>query len=989
MLRRERSLRMTGPFRHSRLPAGRTDAGLAFVAVAACTGLLIVLLAARSVTAGESSDDAATVGKVAAVGKAAARSDEKFFREKIEPLLKKRCYECHSHDAGEASGGLMLDSKSGWKTGGDTGPAAVPGKPGESLLITAVRYDDFVVQMPPDGKLPDDEIALLAEWVRRGAVDPREDAAQRGNTGIDVAAGRDFWSYQPVVDVPPPAVKQSGWPRNEIDRFILAKLEEQGVSPAPDAGRAVLARRLYFDLTGLPPTPEQIDAFVSDDDPAAYEKLVDRLLASPRFGERWGRHWLDVARFAESVTLRGLVFHEAWRYRDYVIDAFNRDLPFDEFVREQLAGDLLPADSRGDRTRKLIATTYLMLGNTNLEEQDKSQLRMDVVDEQLDVIGKGLLAQTVTCARCHDHKFDPIPTRDYYALAGILRNCETVDDSNVSQWTEVPLPASSEVEQAVVEHKHAVAALEARIKQTKATEPKLKNGNPVARGALSIGLAPGIVVDDVDAMKVGQWKDSTVSGTYFGTGYTHDLDTGKGTKTITFQPELPASGMYEVWLAYDGAPSRSSSVPVTVFSAQEEQSLTVDMSAIPPLGGRFTSLGAYRFEKDGQSYVRISNEGTDGYVTPDLVAFIPKAELNAAEKTFALVSPRASDGRESVAVLQARLKKLKAAAPDRPMAMSVRETPEATDLRVHVRGSVHSLGNVAPRGFLQVATVDPMPAMPEEQSGRVELADWIASRDNPLTARVFANRAWHWLFGSGIVRTVDNFGTTGETPSHPELLDHLASRFVAEGWSVKKLVRRIVLSRTYRQAAIGDRQALADDPENRLFGRANRRRLDAEAIRDAMLVVGGTLTDCAGGKTFPDDLKADYGFTAQSTCRSVYLPVFRNALPASFEAFDFANPSTVVGRRTTSTIPQQALFLLNSPFVIEQANSAAAKLLAADLSGQDSITRAYRATLGRKPTVRERQTVTTFLASASQDDATNWARVLQALFASPEFRYLE
>ncbi|MGC1273687.1 MAG: DUF1553 domain-containing protein, partial [Planctomycetaceae bacterium] len=666
-------------------------------------------------------------------------------------------------------------------------------------------------------------------------------------------------------------------------------------------------------------------------------------------------------------------------------------VPFDVFLREQIAGDLLPADTPGDRERQGVATTYLSLGNTNLEEQDKTQLRMDVVDEQLDAIGKGLLAQTVTCARCHDHKFDPIPTRDYYALAGILRNSQTLIDANVSNWIEVPLPAAPEIERAVAAHEAEVAALEARVAEAKARQTKSPGGRLLARGGIAVGDVPGIVVDDTVAMKVGAWQDSTFTGVFVGTGYTHDVNAGKGDKTITYQPELPASGKYEIWLSYSFAAGRARSVPVTVFSAEGEQTLPVDMQTPPPLGGRFVSLGAYRFEQAGQSYVRISNEGTVGHVTPDAVAFIPVAELAAAERLFALRSSdsESASGEESAAVLAARLKKLRAKAPDRPMAMSVREEPEAADARVHIRGSVHSLGDVAPRGFLQVATYGPMPTMPDDESGRAELADWIASSDNPLTARVFVNRAWHWLFGAGLVRTVDNFGTTGETPSHPALLDHLAARFVKDRWSVKSLVRTIVMSRTYRQAAIGDLRVTAADPENRLFGRSNRRRLDAESIRDAMLVVAGTLTGCDGGKTFADDLAADYGFTTKATCRSIYLPVFRNALPELFEAFDFADPSTVTGRRTTSTIPQQALFMMNSPFVIEQAGAAASHLIAAGQSQDEALSSAYRATLGRGPTDVERQAVREFLANDEKQGESSWAIVFQALFASPEFRYLE
>ena len=410
----------------------------------------------------------------------------------------------------------------------------------------------------------------------------------------------------------------------------------------------MLIRRVFYDLTGLPPTPAEVDAFAEDADPEAYEKLVDKLLASPRFGERWGRHWLDIARYGESVTLRGFVFKEAWRYRDYVFDSFNGDVPYDRFLREQIAGDLLPARTSADRAGQLVATTYLMMGNTNLEEQDKKQLRMDVVDEQLDVIAKGLLAQTVTCARCHDHKFDPIPTKDYYALAGILRNTRTLEHANVSKWLEAPLPASSEMEAAIKKHEAAVAAVQEKIKAAKAKAPSAEQ---TAKGVLALKDVPGIVVDDTKAQKVGEWKDSTFSGTYIGTGYTHDLDTGKGQKTITFQPELPASGRYEVWLAYSPGGNRAASVPVTVFSADGEKVLHIDMQKTPPIDGRFVSLGQFRCEKDGQSFVLISNEGTKGHVTADAVSFIPADKVPAPKAD-------APGGKEpgSVAALEAELK---------------------------------------------------------------------------------------------------------------------------------------------------------------------------------------------------------------------------------------------------------------------------------------------------------------------------------------------
>jgi hypothetical protein len=704
-----------------------------------------------------------------------------FFEQKIRPVLDAHCLQCHSalaRGARKLKGGLYLDTRDGVRKGGASGPVLVPHKAADSLLIKALRYDDDV-RMPPKGKLPDSVIADFEKWVNMGAPDPRQGPAGVGKpVGMSVEEGCRFWAYRPPKPPAIPAVKAADWPLDAIDRFVLAKLEAKGLKPAPEADRPTLARRLYYDLTGLPPTPEDVDAFAGDTDPRAYEKLVDRLLASPPFGERWGRHWLDIARYAESVTLRGLIFKEAWRYRDYVIDSFNRDVPFDRFVREQIAGDLLPAATPADRRRQLVATTFLALGNTNLEEQDKKQLRMDVVDEQLDVIGKGLLAQTVTCARCHDHKFDPIPTCDYYALAGILRNVKAMEHANVSRWVEVPLPA----------------------------------------------------------------------------------DPGE----------------------------------------------------------------------------------------------------------------------------EAELKRLRDAGPKRPMVMTVVEEQQIEDARVHVRGSVHNLGPAVPRGFLQVATPGPAPALPKGQSGRRELAEWIVSPENPLTARVIVNRAWHWLFGAGIVRTTDNFGTTGERPSHPELLDHLAVSFVADGWSVKKLIRRIVLSRTYRQSAAGDGSA---DPDNLLFGRANRRRLGAECIRDTMLHVSGQLSQRRGGPTFPASLSADYGYQAAAPCRSVYLPMFRNALPEILELFDAADPSLVTGRRNVSTTAPQALFLMNHPFPAEQARHAAVRLLGEKLADDDArVIRAYRLTLGRAPTAAEQQVAAKFLHGREPHEA--WALLLHALFASADFRYV-
>ncbi|RLS40093.1 MAG: DUF1553 domain-containing protein [Planctomycetota bacterium] len=899
-----------------------------------------------------------------------ATDDFAFFEKKIRPLLTQQCLKCHSRQAqtsGKLRGGLLLDSAAGWQRGGDTGPAIVPGKPGDSLLIRSLSHGADL-KMPPSGKLPAAMIAELTEWVRRGAPDPRVDtpATNHRQTGLTVAEGRAFWSYRPVASPPVPPVKNPTWPAGTIDHFVLASLEGKGLVPAAEADRLTLFRRLSLDLTGLPPNPVDALAFANSTDARFLEQAVDRLLASPAFAERWARHWLDVARYGESVTLRGFIFPNAWRYRDFVIDAFAADMPYDQFLRLQIAGDLIPGANPSEAARNRVATTFLVLGDNNFEEQVKKQLDMDVVDDMLEAIGSGMLGQTITCARCHDHKFDPIPTRDYYALAGILANVQAMEHANVSKWIDLPLPLDAATEATLAAHEKHLAELE---KQVKALQ-----GDRATQGVLPLKDAPGIVIDDTQARKVGDWQHSTHSGTYLGTGYLHDKNAGKGSKSLTFQPvELPA-GRYAVWLAYSPGDSRSTAVPVTIFCSQGEVEKSISLRAQPTVEGRYASLGEYRFEKN-VGYVTLSNQGTTGHVTADAVLFVP---LDRATATPA---------GEQLESLRKKLKAAQANGPDRPRAMGVRERSTITDARIHIRGQVATLGAPVPRGFLQVASSPKAPTLPAGQSGRLQLADWIASVDNPLTPRVYVNRVWHWLLGAGLVRTVDNFGTTGEKPSHPELLDHLAQSFIQEGWSVKKLVRQIVLSKTYRQAS-GVANPL--DPENRLLCHANRRRLDAECIRDALLVAGGNLAPGGHGSAGFAKAESDYGFSTHALTRSLYLPVFRNVADPCLEVFDRANPSRVVGTRDTSTVAPQALFLLNNPLVASQASLVARRVLQ-DTSLQDDRARFERLwllLLGRHPTEGE-------LAQARQHTAhaasaqESWTTLAHALFATPDFRYVD
>jgi hypothetical protein len=915
---------------------------------------------------------------------AASQSAERFdfFEQKIRPVLVKECYSCHSTVTKKSKGGLVLDTKAGLLKGGETGPAIVPGKPAESLLIQAVRYTHAEVKMPPRGKLPEAVLADLEKWIQMGAPDPRRDAKPIAQKTIDLEQGRKFWAYQKPKAAAPPSVRDADWPAGNIDRYILAKLEAKGLRPAADADRVTLVRRAYFDLTGLPPTPEQIDTFLADKAPEAFARVVDQLLASPHFGERWARHWLDVARFSESSGGgRSLLYKDAWRYRDYVIDAFNTDRPYNRFVMEQIAGDLLPYETPEQRRQQLIATAFLVLGPTNYEEQDKDVLEMDVIDEQLDTMGRAFLGMTIGCARCHDHKFDPIPTRDYYALAGIFRSTQTLIHENVSRWIDTPLPLAPGQETAVKQHEEKVGALQKQLQQ--ARELDKRAGKLPAQGVVSVASIPGVVLDDSQAKQVGTWTKSKSSNNYIGDGYLHDGNADKGKKTLTFTPKLPHAGRYEVRLAYVPHKNRASKVPVHILHQDGEFSGFVNEQQSPPMDGRFLSLGTFRFDTTPDKwYLIVSNEDTDGYVVVDAVQFIPEEMA----KELQAKKPTARPGES--AKLEAELKKLQTSGPERPLAMSVKDAARIEDGFVCVRGNIHNRGETVRRGFMQVIGGGQAP--PAKESGRRELAAWLANADNPLTARVMVNRLWHHLLGAGIVRTVDVFGTTGETPSHPQLLDYLALRFVEQGWSMKKLIREIMLSRSYQLADAGDRLQAAD-PENRLFGRHNRRRLEAEEIRDTILVVSGKLDLTVGGSNIKKGTTSEVGYRFEDTRRSIYAPVFRNRLLELFEAFDFADPNLVIGRRNVSTVAPQALFLMNHPFVIEQARHAAqASLRESGLDDAKRIDRAYRIALGRLPTEKERAIALRFVSDAGTpaQRLAAWERFHQALFASIDFRYV-
>jgi len=786
---------------------------------------------------------------------AGADSGTEFFEKKIRPVLVEHCYSCHAADAKNIRGGFVLDTRDGIRKGGESGPALTAGKPEESLLLDAIRYESF--EMPPKGRLPDSVIADFEKWIRMGAPDPRDGPAVNIESAMDIEEGRRFWAFQKPRPTTAPQVHNNAWPESDIDRYILARLESNALEPVGDADRQTLIRRASFALVGLPPSPQEIDQFVEDASPfpTAYAKVVDRLLQSEHFGERWGRHWLDVARFAESSGGgRSLMFKDAYRYRDYVIDAYNNDKPFDQFLREQIAGDLLPHDSPAQHAEQLIAAGFLALGPTNYEQQDKELLRLDVIDEQIDLFGRAFLGLTLGCARCHDHKFDPVPTSDYYALAGIFGSTQSLVPGNVSKYVEQPLPLSQE-ERAVQDRFQGQRAdLDKQLADAKA------------------------------AMKLGQAAGKIAAG-------------GKQ-------------------LAPD--------------------------------------------DRHAQAVQRVRD------VIRDL-----KRKIDAIKKQ---------------------------ADEARPVAMSVKDVKKPADGHIHIRGGVRNLGPVVPRNFVTVAmsaTAGP-PNIPTGQSGRVELARWLASPDNSLTARVYVNRVWRHLFGVGLVATPDNFGNTGQRPTHPELLEALAIGFMEDGWSTKRLIRQIMLSHVYRLSTAHDEQAFAQDDRNELLWRANRRRLDAEVIRDSMLAVSGQLDLTAGGLTIKKLKQYDVSYEFETVRRSVYVPAFRNSMLELFEVFDFANPNLVVGDRNTSTLPTQALFLMNSPFVIEQSRHAAGRLLAENVPDDASrITLAYRRALGRPPTLSEQMMGSQYIENFPADDpATDdrleaWSSFCHALLSSLDFRYVD
>jgi len=936
-----------------------------------------------------------------------AAEDFAHFETHIRPLLAEHCYECHSEESGKRKGGLLLDSRAGWKLGGDSGAAVVPGHPGDSLLLRAIRYEDPDLEMPPEEKLSEEQIRRVEAWIRRGAPDPRDGKpVVAREESIDLEAGREFWSFQSVTKPEPPEVAQAEWPRGAIDRFLLHELESHGLRPPPGAGCETLLRRASLVLTGMPPTVEEQDAFLADSSPGAWARVVDRLLSSDEYAERWGRQWLDLCRYADTSG-RALTLQDAWRFRDYVIESFRRDKPLDQLIREHIAGDLLPALSVEDRMEKQIATGFLVLGPHNYENQDKDLLELEIADEQIDTIGRAFLGMTIGCARCHDHKFDPIPARDYYALAGIFLSTESVENANVSKWHTRPYRPTPEQEEILAEYERKSKRLRERIDFLKEEITRLGQVPGKGPGAVSAGPVPasrlrGVARDDQRAELEGDWQLSTHSPRWVGEGYLHDQHESGVTKSVTWRLPVEGPGRYEVRLSYSANGNRASNAPVTVRHAGGETRVRVDQRTRPSRDGLFQPVGVFEFER-GEALVRVGNEGADGVVIADAVQLLREGEADRSS----LTEPPATDLSDEDArlakayqkeygELRAELKALERTKPKVPTIMAVVDAEEPGDTPLRIRGMARNFGETVPRGFLQVVQGGPSPQIGPDRSGRLELARWITSPENPLTARVLANRIWLHMFGEGLVGSPDNFGTTGEPPSHPELLDYLAARLVEHGWSTKGLIREIMLSRAWRMSAkVENPRAKEVDPENRLLWRAHRRRLEAESLRDSVLALAGRLEATRGGPSLPKGFKSEFGYEFTSRKRSVYIPVFRNRMHEIFAAFDFANPNFVVGKRGSSVIPTQSLFLLNSAFMHEQARAAgrrwASEPPAEAGSKRERIIRAYRTVLSRHPHPEELRLSLEYLErelAAATPEAEAWSALALSLFSCVDFQYI-
>jgi hypothetical protein len=900
-----------------------------------------------------------------------------FFETRVRPVFEEKCYTCHSRTAPKLMAKLDLSTVDGFSRGADGVPIVVPGEPENSRLIRAIEYQSRI-KMPPTGKLTNQQIADITAWVKMGAVWPEMTALPNKNSvrvevekGPFTAEQRGYWAFQPIRDRPVPKVNHQEWPMNAVDHFLLPKLEEKGLTPAPRVDRGTLLRRATFDLTGLPPTPKEIDDFLSDSSPNAFAKVVDRLLASPRYGEQWGRHWLDVARHADSNgTDVDIKFPYSYRYVDYVIEAFNSDLPFDQFIKEQLAGDLLPSEKPGEvNVRGIVATGFLALGPKPLAERHKKKMIYDIADEQLNATSVAFMGLTVGCARCHDHKFDPIPTRDYYSMASIFASTKSVTKVDTEERADlylVPLVSKDvygryELHQSKIESKSI--ELESLISQElMAYVSKLQQ-----RLADYMMTAAGFrKPQDLSGSIVETWIE-----------YLKPSD--------AFRPHLEAW-----WAAVKRGPAAAQE---RARSYKEE----------------FESFATQWAQETREWCQKVAEALASSKQPPKKAAFTAGKNRFFAEVLLQKDSPFALpqtvlDSNEKVRVLRAELDSLKKTSPPAPpMACAVSEG-SAVEPHVFIRGDVESPGERVPKQFLTILAGENQQPI-QGRSGRLELAEWLASANHPLTARVIVNRIWQYHFGYGLVRTANNFGKMGDRPTHPELLDYLAKRFIAGGWSIKAMHRLLMLSSAYQMSSLGNQAHAEIDPENQLLWRFNRRRLDAEEIRDGLLAIEGSLDLAMGAIPQNGTGVENTGEATRGTDltpfrrRTVYIPL-RRANPSTFlTLFNFGDATTPGEGRIRTTIAPQALYLMNSEFMSDRSAGLAKKLLSQQSSDEARIRAAYQLIFGRWPGLQERDSWVHYLdafrkkASYSgvhldNPEFSSWQSFCRILMSSNEFIYV-
>jgi hypothetical protein len=898
----------------------------------------------------------------------AAEDGITFFERNIRPLFSDKCGKCHDASIGKTKGGLALDTAKGWREGGENGPALIPGKPDESLLLKALSWKDPDLRMPPQkegGKLPDAQLALVKQWIAMGAPDPR-DGNNAKLSGL-TAEARAHWAYQPVKDPPVPAVRDQAWAKNEIDAFVLAGLDAAGLKPSPPAAKEVLIRRATYDLTGLPPTVEEVAAFVADTRSDAFAHVVDRLLASPHYGERWGRHWLDSARYSDTrgnmnnggkYRFEDYRYQAAWTYRDYVIQAINADKPWNTFLVEQLAADQLPGVGANDP--RLAALGFITVGK-RFQNDD------DVIDERIDAVGKSMLGLTVACARCHDHKFDPIPMADYYSLHGVF--------NNLNEPYELPeLNNGDPAKRADYDAKMADYQGRNRVRFYEQVARLLGEFQMNAEGYLLL------------VTERNQSPERAALAKAYGLPWNPEDQELRD--AVRLAPENPVIGPY-ARVARLPKPAADSKEAQDAWAAKAADALAAALNdkknRVNPLvaaalaglkpqnlaevARAYGALFARAAESTAAHLAALATVGGPAPATdPALAELIgwpyalpAAAEIMTVEQQITYFQKIPFQDKTAAGFYFSLINEVRLTHPGSPgWAMAVRDAPNPKDSYVYLRGDRAKRGAVVPRRFLGIL------AGPERKpfvngSGRYELAQAIVDPANPLTARVAVNRAWMHHLGEGFVRTPDDLGAMAGKPSHPELLDWLVSRFVAEGWSMKKLHRRIMLSATWQQASTPDPARAAKDPENRLLWRANLRRLDFEAIRDSLVLLTGRLDEAIGGK--PVNITDE----PYSYRRSIYGYVDRSALSDLMTQFDFSDPEMPNSRRATTIVPQQALFFMNSPMSADVARQVMAREEVAG-AGDDAarVGAIHRILFQRAPQPQEIEMAAAFVAEATK-----------------------